>query len=126
MPASDGHNRTTFQVKTIKNFCLLSMQNQQQGSCLCGRFVCMTVPADRSAKADNLRIDKVFTVYPLTIAIKTGRGADCMNCVVTRRQNRNQGPTHPPLPAWGWFIPRSPSSRRICLSLLRSTNIIGI
>jgi hypothetical protein len=69
MPNRDENNKTTFEVKTIKNFCLpltpkiiclLSMQNQQQGPCLCGKSVSMTVLADASAKTDNLRIDESF------------------------------------------------------------------
>jgi hypothetical protein len=69
MPGRDRNNKTKFEVKTIKNFCLpftpniiclLSMQNQQQGPCLCGKSVSVTVLADTSAKTDNLRIDESF------------------------------------------------------------------
>jgi hypothetical protein len=66
-PDRDRNNKTKFEVKTIKNFCLLfrrniicllHMQNQQQGPCLCGKSVSVTVLADTGAKTDNLRIDE--------------------------------------------------------------------
>jgi hypothetical protein len=69
MPNRDGNNRTTFEVKPPRTFtspftrniiCLLSMQNQQQRPCLCGKSVFVTVLADTSAKTDNLRIDESF------------------------------------------------------------------
>jgi hypothetical protein len=69
MPDRGWNNKTKFEVKTIKNFCLLFspniicllyMQNQQHGPCLCGKTVSVTVLADASAKADNLRIDGSF------------------------------------------------------------------
>jgi hypothetical protein len=73
VPDRDRNNETTFKVKTIKNFCiqftpsiicLLAMQNQQHGSCLCGRPMPVTVLADTSAKTDNLRIDESFFFFP--------------------------------------------------------------
>jgi hypothetical protein len=76
MPGRDGNNKTKFEVKTIKNFCLLLspniicllyMQNQQHGPCLCGKSVCVAVLADTSAKADNLRIDESFRRAPACI-----------------------------------------------------------
>lgn len=68
-PDRDRNNKTKFEVKTIKNFCLpfspniiclLYMQNQQQCPCLCDKTVSVTGPADTSAKTDNLRIDESF------------------------------------------------------------------
>jgi hypothetical protein len=76
MTNRDWNNKTTFEVKTIKNFCsqftsniicLLSMQNQQQGSCLCCKLVSVTVLVDTSAKTNNLRIDESFRRAPACI-----------------------------------------------------------